>query len=239
MGKLIDENGIRLDGRKLDELRPIKIEIGVIKNADGSAYIEFGQNKIAAAVYGPREAHPKHLSLPDKAIIRCRYHMSPFSTEERKPPQPTRREIEISLVLRRAMECAIFLEEYPRSIIDVYIEVLQSDGGSRCASITAVSAALADSGISMRDLIVGCAVGKVDDQIILDLSDKEDKEGQCDMPVAYMPNLDKITLLQFDGAFTEEEFKKAIDLAIVGNKKVYDILRNALTEKYFKTEEEK
>jgi exosome complex component RRP41 len=239
MGKLIDENGIRLDGRKLDELRPIKIEIGIIKNADGSAYIEFGQNKIVAAVYGPREAHPKHLSLPDKAIIRCRYHMSPFSTEERKPPQPTRREIEISLVIRRAMECAIFLEEYPRSIIDVYVEVLQSDGGSRCASIVAVSAALADSGISMRDLIVGCAVGKADDQIILDLSDKEDKEGQCDMPVAYMPNLDKITLLQFDGAFTEEEFKKAIDLAIVGNKKVYDILKNALTEKYFKTEEEK
>jgi exosome complex component RRP41 len=239
MGKLIDENGIRLDGRKLDELRPIKIEIGIIKNADGSAYIEFGQNKIVAAVYGPREAHPKHLSLPDKAIIRCRYHMSPFSTEERKPPQPTRREIEISLVIRRAMECAIFLEEYPRSIIDVYVEVLQSDGGSRCASIVAVSAALADSGISMRDLIVGCAVGKADDQIILDLSDKEDKEGQCDMPVAYMPNLDQITLLQFDGAFTEEEFKKAIDLAIVGNKKVYDILKNTLTEKYFKTEEEK
>jgi len=239
MGKLIDENGIRLDGRKLDELRPVKIEVGVIKNADGSAYIEFGNNKIVAAVYGPREAHPKHLSLPDKAFIRCRYHMSPFSTEERKSPQPTRREIEISLVLRRAMECAVFLEEYPRSIIDVYVEVLQSDGGSRCASITAVSAALADSGISMHDLIVGCAVGKADDQIILDLSDKEDKEGQGDIPVAYMPNLDRITLLQFDGIFTEEEFKKAIELAIIGNKKVYEILKNALTEKYFKIGEEK
>jgi exosome complex component RRP41 len=165
--------------------------------------------------------------------------MSPFSTEERKPPQPTRREIEISLVLRRAMECAVFLEEYPRSIIDVYVEVLQSDGGSRCASITAVSAALADSGISMHDLIVGCAVGKADDQIVLDLSDKEDKEGQGDIPVAYMPNLDRITLLQFDGIFTEEEFKKAIELAIIGNKKVYEILKNALTEKYFKIGEEK
>jgi len=239
MSKLIDENGVRLDGRRFDELRPIKIEVGVVKNADGSAYIEFGKNKIVAAVYGPREAHPKHLSLPDRAIIRCRYHMSPFSTEERKPPQPTRREIEISLVLRRAMECAVFLEEYPRSIIDVYVEVLQSDGGSRCASITAVSAALADSGISMRDLIVGCAVGKADGQLILDLNDKEDKEGQCDMPVAYMPNLEKITLLQFDGAFTEDEFKKAIELAIMGNRKIYDILRKTLTERYFKTGDEK
>ncbi len=239
MGKLIDENGIRLDGRRWDELRPIRIEVGVIKNADGSAYIEFGKNKIIAAVYGPREAHPKHIALPDRAIVRCRYHMAPFSTEERKPPQPTRREIEISLVLRRAMESAIFLEEYPRSIIDVYVEVLQSDGGSRCASITAVSAALADSGISMRDLIVGCAVGKIDGQIVLDLSDYEDKEGEGDMPVAYMPNLDKIVLLQFDGIFTEEEFKKAIDLAILGNKRVYEILKKALIEKYFGTVEER
>ncbi|MGB9724957.1 MAG: exosome complex exonuclease Rrp41 [Nitrososphaeria archaeon] len=239
VGKLIDENGIRLDGRRWDELRPIRIEVGVIKNADGSAYIEFGKNKIIAAVYGPREAHPKHIALPDRAIVRCRYHMAPFSTEERKPPQPTRREIEISLVLRRAMESAIFLEEYPRSIIDVYVEVLQSDGGSRCASITAVSAALADSGISMRDLIVGCAVGKIDGQIVLDLSDYEDKEGEGDMPVAYMPNLDKIVLLQFDGIFTEEEFKKAIDLAILGNKRVYEILKKALIEKYFGTVEER
>ncbi|MEL9915047.1 MAG: exosome complex exonuclease Rrp41 [Nitrososphaeria archaeon] len=239
MGKLIDENGIRLDGRRWDELRPIKIEIGIIKNADGSAYIEFGRNKIIAAVYGPREAHPKHLALPDRAIVRCRYHMAPFSTEERKSPQPSRREIEISLVLRRAMESAIFLEEYPRSIIDVFVEVLQSDGGSRCASITAVSAALADSGISMRDLIVGCAVGKIDGQIVLDLSDHEDKEGEGDMPVAYMPNLDKIVLLQFDGIFSEEEFKKAIDLAILGNKKVYEILKKALVEKYFGTVDEK
>lgn len=239
MGKLIDENGIRLDGRRWDELRPIKIEIGVIKNADGSAYIEFGKNKIIAAVYGPREAHPKHLALPDRAIVRCRYHMAPFSTEERKSPQPSRREIEISLVLRRAIESAIFLEEYPRSIIDVFVEVLQSDGGSRCASITAVSAALADSGISMRDLIVGCAVGKIDGQIVLDLSDYEDKEGEGDMPVAYMPNLDKIVLLQFDGIFSEEEFKKAIDLAILGNKKVYEILKKALVEKYFGTVDEK
>ncbi|MCX8188368.1 MAG: exosome complex exonuclease Rrp41 [Nitrososphaeria archaeon] len=239
MGKLIDENGIRLDGRRWDEIRPITIEIGVIKNADGSAYIEFGKNKIIAAVYGPREAHPKHLALPDKAIVRCRYHMAPFSTEERKSPQPSRREIEISLVLRRAMESAIFLEEYPRSIIDVFVEVLQSDGGSRCASITAVSAALADSGISMRDLVVGCAVGKIDGQIVLDLSDYEDKEGEGDMPVAYMPNLDKIVLLQFDGIFSEEEFKKAIDLAILGNKKVYEILKKALIEKYFSMVDEK
>lgn len=59
---LIDEKGVRTDGRTLDELRNVKIQVGVLKNADGSAYIEFGKNRIIVAVYGPREVHPKHMA---------------------------------------------------------------------------------------------------------------------------------------------------------------------------------
>ncbi|MCX8171676.1 MAG: exosome complex exonuclease Rrp41, partial [Candidatus Bathyarchaeota archaeon] len=70
--RLIDEKGLRVDGRKPNELRPIKMEVGVLSNADGSAYIEQGKNKILAAVYGPREVHPRHLALPDRALLRCR-----------------------------------------------------------------------------------------------------------------------------------------------------------------------
>ena len=158
--RLINEQGIRLDGRKMDELRPIKIEVGILKNADGSAYIQFGKNKIMAAVYGPKEVHPKHSALPDKAVLRCRYHMSPFSTDERKNPAPSRREIEISKVIRESLEPALILEDYPRTAIDVYVEVLQSDGGSRCAGISAASVALADAGINMRDLSVSLRCGK-------------------------------------------------------------------------------
>ena len=79
--KLISDKGIRSDGRKFDELRPMKMEIGVLKTADGSAYVEQGRNKIYAAVYGPRELHPRHLSLPDKARVRCTYRMATFSVE--------------------------------------------------------------------------------------------------------------------------------------------------------------
>ncbi len=82
--KLLKKNGLRLDNRKFDELRSIKMEIGVLEKANGSAYIEWGKNKIIAAIYGPREVHPRRLSLTDKALVRCRYHMTPFSTDERK-----------------------------------------------------------------------------------------------------------------------------------------------------------
>jgi exosome complex component RRP41 len=236
--KLIDKKGLRLDGRKPDELRQVKLEVGVIPNADGSAYVEHGKNKILAAVYGPREVHPKHLSLQDRTFLKCRYHMAPFSVQERKSPAPSRREIELSKVIKESLEPAVFTEYYPRTMVDVFIEVLQADGGTRCASITAAALALADSGIPMRDLVVACAAGKVDDTIVLDLMDTEDKMGAADVPVALMPNLNAITLLQMDGILTHEEFESAVNLALEGCKKIYAMQKEALKTKYVNVSEE-
>jgi exosome complex component RRP41 len=230
---LLNEQGLRHDGRKIDELRPVKIEVGILKNANGSAYIEFGKNKIIAAVYGPKEVHPKHMALPDRAVLRCRYHMSPFSTDTRKNPAPSRREIEISKVIREALEPAVMLYDYPRTAIDVFLEVLQSDGGSRCASIDCASVALADAGINMRDLVCACAAGKVLDQVVLDLDDVEDKEGSADMPLAIMPNFNQVTLFQLDGILSGEQFKQAFSYALGGANKVYQLQKEALMKRYF------
>ena len=235
---LIDENGKRTDGRGIDDLREVKITVGTVKNADGSAFIEFGKNKILAAVYGPREVHPKHMAQSDRCVLRCRYHMSPFSTDTRKNPAPSRREVEISKVMREALEPALMLEDYPRAAIDVYVEVLQSDGGSRCAGIAAASVALADAGINMRDLVAACAAGKVDEKIVLDINDTEDKEGGADMPVAYLPRLDQVTLLQLDGNLSPDQFGECIDKAVGGCKMVYEIQKQALMQKYFGNETE-
>ncbi|MFN4335978.1 MAG: exosome complex exonuclease Rrp41 [Candidatus Nitrosocaldus sp.] len=235
MSRLMSEEGIRIDGRRWNELRPVKIEVGVLKNADGSSYIEFGKNKIVVAVYGPKEVHPKHMALPDRSILRCRYHMLPFSVEERKNPAPSRREIEISKITREALEPALILEDYPRTVIDVFIEVLQSDGGSRCAGITAASVALADAGINMRDLVAACAAGKVGGRIVLDINDEEDKMGEADMPLAYLPNLKQVSLLQLDGKLTADEYRECLNLAISGCMQVYNIQREALMKKYFST----
>lgn len=236
--KLINKNGIRIDGRKTDELRPTKIEVGVLDNADGSAYMEQGKNKILAGVYGPHEAHPKHLALADRSRLKCRYHMAPFSVDERKSPAPSRRDIELSMVIRQALEPSIFLEYYPRTAIDLFIEVLQAHGGTRCVGITVASLALADAGIPMRDLTVACAAGKIEGQLVLDLNDVEDKKGEADVPLAYMPKLDAITLLQMDGQLTLEEFGKAINLSLEGCKQLYERQKEALKAKYVTIKEE-
>ncbi|MEN2974374.1 MAG: exosome complex exonuclease Rrp41 [Candidatus Caldarchaeales archaeon] len=230
--KLISEDGLRIDGRRPHELRPMKIEVGVLEKSDGSAYIELGKTKVFAAVFGPKEVHPKHLALPDRAILNCRYHMTSFSVDERKPLGMTRREIELSKVIREALESVVFLEEFPRTSIDVFIEIIEADGGTRTAGLTAASLALAEAGIPMADLVAAIAVGKVGGQIVLDLCDLEDKYGEADMPMAMAPRLNSIVLLQLNGRFTNEEFKQAFEMGKKGILEVYQRQKEALRRKY-------
>ena len=82
------------------------------------------------AVYGP-ELHIRRLMQLDRAVLRCRYNMAPFSVDDRKRPGPDRRSIEISKITRSNHACSI-PGKIPRSTIDVFIEVLEAEGGTRC-----------------------------------------------------------------------------------------------------------
>ncbi len=226
------KDGIRIDGRKKDELRDIKIEADVLKRADGSAYVEWGMNKVYAAVYGPRELFPRFLRRSDKAILQCKYNMASFSVEERKRPGPDRRSVEISKVTRGALEPVVLTENFPESVINVNIEVVQAEAGTRCAGITCASVALADAGIPMKDLVPACAAGKISGEIVLDLCKEEDNFGESDLPIAMVPRTGGISLLQMDGLMTVEELEKALNLAKKGCKIVYEKQREALRRRY-------
>jgi exosome complex component RRP41 len=236
--KLIDEKGLRLDGRKWNELRPIRIEAGVLKRADGSAYIEWGGNKVLAAVYGPREAHPRHIQDPARALVQCRYNMAPFSVGDRKRPGPDRRSQEISKVISEAFSAVVFKEQFPRTSVDIYIEVLQADAGTRCAGLSAASVALADAGVPLRDLLTSCASGKIDGVVCLDLNKEEDNFGDADCPMAVVHGTGEIVLLQMDGHLTYAEFQKAMDLSFGATDKIYELQRDALRRRYSTTLEE-
>jgi len=230
--KLIDEKGLRIDGRRPDEMRPLKIEAGVLKRANGSAYVEWGMNKVMAAVYGPRECHPRHLQNPERALVQCIYNMASFSVDDRKRPGPDRRSHEISKIIAEALTNVVFTEYFPRTSIDVYIEVLQANAGTRCAGLTAASVALADAGIPMRDLVASCAAGKVADTVVLDLGKEEDNFGQADIPVGLVPRTNELVLLQMDGDLSQDEFTKGLNMAVDACKKVYEEQRDALKRRY-------
>ena len=236
--KLFRDDGKRLDGRDKTELRPIKMEVGVVENADGSAYLEWGNNKILAAVYGPREVHPHHLAKPDRGILRVFYRMTTYSVFERKRPAPGRREKEISMVISDCLKPLLFLELYPGSSFEVFIEVLDADGGTRCAATTIAALALADAGIPMKSLVTAVAVGKIDDELVVDLSGIEDKAGQADLPCAITWFNEELSLLQFDGEMDLKQMEKFLSLAKTALSEIYEIQLKALKKKYIDIQEE-
>jgi len=232
-------DGKRLDGRSLSDLRtPLAIRAGVLNKADGSAYIEWGNNKILAAVYGPKECIPRHDINPYKAVVRCRYAMSPFASfEEHGRTGPNRRSREISKVIQEVFENVILAEQFPKTAIDIFIEVLQADGGTRVAGLTAAAVALADAGIPMKDVVAGIAAGKIDGQIAVDFGKYEDNFGESDMPFAISLRTGEILLFQMDGMLTKDEIAKAIDMAFEGAKKVNELQVKALKARYVEKEE--
>ena len=232
VGRLISEEGLRHDGRRPDEMRPVTMQVGVLANSDGSALVSYGRTRVLAAVYGPREPPQRYMVLPDRALLRVRYHMAPFSTSERKSPAPSRREIELSKVIREAFEDIVLTHLYPRTAIDIFIEVLQADGGTRTAAVTAASLALADAGIPMKALVAGVAVGKVDGILVLDVDELEDGSGEADLPVAAAPDIGRVTLLQLNGVLTKEEFKRALDMALSAIEKLVEMEKDVLRKKY-------
>ncbi len=226
-------NGRRIDGRALDELRPIKIQAGILHKANGSAFVEWGGNKVLAAVYGPRVCLPKRASSPHRAKLSCRYLMSPFaSKDEHGRAGPNRRSIELSMVLRQALENVVMLEMYPQSMIEVFIEVLQASGGTRCASLVAASVALANAGIPMRDMPVAVAAGKIEDMICLDVGKEEDNFGQADVPIGLVPRNNDIVLLQMDGRLTKAEIMKSLDYVEKSAPAIHDAQVKALQNAY-------
>ena len=226
----------RVDGRGMDEVRKMEAKVGVIKRADGSALFKIGNTWAYAAVYGPRNLHPRFMQDPSKGVLRCFYNMMPFSSfNDRVRPGASRRSKEISLVTEKALLPVLNLEDYPNSVVDIFIELPLTEAGSRCAGICAASLALADAGLEMKDMVSAVSVGRVDDKIVVDLDYSEEAyEGGpvADIPVAMMPNLDKITLLQMDGEVTKEMLADALSKAKKVCKDIYEVQKAALKQKY-------
>lgn len=222
----------RYDGREADETRKIKVKVGVIPRADGSALFSFGDTIAIAAVYGPRPLHPQHMQNPEKGLLRVNYDMLSFSVTERKKPGPNCRSSEISKVIEWALAPAIQLENFPNTVVDIFIQVLQADASTRCAAINAASIALAHAGVPMTELVSAVSVGKIDKNIVIDLikkeEDYEEGEGASDIPMAFTSRTNKLCLLQLDGKISPEELKEAIKAGEKACKKIYAEQKKAL-----------
>lgn len=224
----------RKDGRGFDDLRPIEAKVGVVKSAKGSAMFKIGKTIAVAAVRGPRELFPSFLQKPKEGRLRCYYNMMPFSgSGDRIRPGPSRRSKEICMITEKALLPFLDLRAFPGAAIDVFIELIQTDAGTRCAGITAAAMALADAGIPMKDVVSSVAVGRVDNKLVTDLDYYEDShEDGADIPVAMSTRSGEISLLQMDGRISAADLKECLKKAKKACEKVKKIQIKALKEKY-------
>ncbi len=223
----------RPDGRKVKETRKIVAKVGIIPNADGSAMFSFGDTIAIAAVYGPRKFHPQHQQNPEKGTLRCEYNMISFSVSDRIRPGGNRRSAEISKITEWALEPVLMLDKYPNAVVDVYINIIQANASTRCAGINAAAMALAHAGIPMKGMVSSVSIGKLDKQIVVDVSkaeeDWEEGEGPTDIPMSFTSD-GKMTHIQLDGKITQKQLEQAIDTAKEACEKIYEIQKNALKE---------
>ena len=224
----------RSDGRGFDELRPIEAKVGVVKSAAGSAMFRIGQTVAVAAVYYPLDL-PGGIQNPRTAAFRCNYNMMAFSgSGDRVKPGRSRRSQEIALVMEKALLPLLDLRDYAYTGIDVIVELVQTDAGTRCAAITAASLALADAGIPMKDFVSAVALGRIANKIVVDVNKAEEdyEDGMADIPVAMSARTGEVTLLQADGAFSLAELETVLAKAREACLKIRDVQVQAMLAKY-------
>jgi len=221
----------RNSGRKVEEMRPIKAKVGIIPNADGSAMFQSGDTIAYAAVYGPKEHHPRNQRNPAAGTLRCTYNMISFSVTDRIRPGPSRRSTEISKITEWALAPVVDLSGYPGMVVDVHINIIQADAGTRCAGINAAAMALAHAGIPMKEMVSSISAGKLDKTLVIDLDkDEEDfegGEGPTDIPVS-VTSSGKITHLQLDGKIGKVQLLEAVKMAKKAAVEIYEVQKKAL-----------
>lgn len=237
--------GSRLDGRRADELRPVRIEPGYLKDCEGSVVIELGSTKVICSAT-LEETVPPFLKGLKGGWITAEYAMLPRSTARRVPRERRRvagRHQEIQRLIGRAVRGVCDLNVLPQVTFILDCDVVQADGGTRGAAITgsfcavheAVNHFLARGELQSSpflDFCCGVSVGIVDDEILLDLSQEEDFRADVDLNLALTGSLE---IVEIQGTaegrpFSEGELSKMLDLAKKGAAQLIEAQRNALSE---------
>ncbi|XP_018332361.1 exosome complex component MTR3 [Agrilus planipennis] len=170
----INTSGKRPDGRKAEEHRKIFLQMNVVTQAKGSAYIEVGKTKVIVSVFDPRGI-PNNSDYKQNGELYCEFKYAPFSCTKRRLHQQDSEEKQKSLIMKRSLESAVCRHEFPNFQVDIYALVLENDGSTLSAAITAAGIALAQAGIPMYDIITAAEFGYQDGTYVLDPTSQEER----------------------------------------------------------------
>jgi len=241
------EPGMRADGRGPAQLRPVRFTTGYLKHADGSCLVEFGDTRVVCAV-SVEEKVPPFLKGKGEGWVTAEYGMLPRATHTRSQREvskgaPSGRTHEIQRLIGRSLRAVVSAKALGERTLWVDCDVLQADGGTRCASITGAFVALVEALRRMKragaipevpvvDYVAAVSVGKVGDTILLDLNYEEDSTAHVDMNIV---KTGRGRFVEVQGTaegqpFTEEEMRQLMEAGDKGIKDLVLLQRKALSD---------
>ena len=248
--QLLSPEGLRLDGRKPSELRRIHASIGQAGKAEGSAYLEVGNTKIHCSVFGPREAtsQSQHRKQ-DSSILNVELNLATFGqagtsgNRPRRNPKYSRKNIELCAFVRSAFESVILASSNfskasagnnTNTQIDVFVQVLQSDGSLLACIVNAVGLALVDAGVPMQDWVSAASVSAAcsDAQVLItDANWAEECTRIPTITLAVAQRSGEIVSCSSKGRFHIERLPEAVRVAVEASAKVHKILDGLMLSK--------
>jgi ribonuclease PH len=239
------EKGVRGDGRGASDLRPVRFTTGYLKHADGSCLVEFGDTRVVCAV-SVEEKVPPFLKGKGEGWVTAEYGMLPRATTTRSQREaskgaPSGRTHEIQRLIGRSLRAVVNAKALGERTLWADCDVIQADGGTRCASITGAFVALVEALRKLRragllaevpvtDYVAAVSVGKVGESILLDLNYEEDSSAHVDMNVV---KTGRGLFVEVQGTaegqpFSEAEMQELMAAADKGVKDLVGLQRKAL-----------
>ena len=236
---------VRIDGRKADQMRPVKVDRGFLKHAEGSLFIEVGDTKVLCTAT-VEDKVPLFLRGTGQGWVTAEYGMLPRATKTRTPRESATgrasgRTFEIQRLIGRSLRAVIDLEKLGERTILIECDVIQADGGTRTTAVTGAFVALADAlyrlqesslikGPLLKDFVAAVSVGSVEGNLMLDLNYAEDSLADVDMNVV-MTGSKKFVEVQGTAEevpFDKEQLDRMLHLAMRGIEQLVDLQRQLL-----------
>lgn len=228
--------GYRQDGRRPSELRHIDIQTDTIDSADGSATFTQGNTKVLAYILGPKQTRFEK----EKGKISCFFTFAHFSTtgERKKVVRGDKKSSEFEEFMKGMLESVILFENIPHSDVDVHIVVLQDDGSIESASINAVTLALIDAGVPMKDFLMSCSCGFYNGTSLLDITYSESLNFNMisEFRIAMMGSSSQLAYINYEqfgsSKLSIQVTKELLSLALEGCRQIHYIIREFCIKNY-------
>ncbi len=240
----MSEISVREDGRKFDEIRPLNITRNYLKWPEGSVLVEIGETKVIVTA-SVEDSVPRFLKNSGKGWITAEYDMLPRATDRRRNRDRNRRipgrSMEIQRLIGRSIRAAFDIDAIGEVSIKIDADVIQADGGTRCASIVGAFVAAYDgiqkaveNGIILKmpsfNVIAAISVGIVKGIPMLDLPYIEDSQAEVDMNII---SSEDGKFIEVQGTaegknFTRDELNQLLDLGIKGNSEIILYIKKKL-----------